>query len=49
MQATVKQILQITVFEGVEPSELAILQPHTQVQFYSQGEIIMHDGDRLPA
>lgn len=49
MQATVKQISQITVFEGIEPSELVILQPHTQVQFYSQGEIIMYEGDRLPA
>lgn len=49
MQATIEQISQITVFGGVEPEELAILQPHTQLQLYSQGEIIMHEGDRLPA
>lgn len=49
MQATVAQISQITVFADVEPKELAILQPHTQVQFYSHAEMIMHEGDRLPA
>lgn len=49
MQATIEQILQITVFKAVEPQELAILQPHTQLQFLSQQEIIMHEGDRLPA
>lgn len=48
MQATIDQILQITVFGGVEPEALAILQPHTQVQFYSQEEMIMHEGG-LPA
>ena len=49
MQATIEQILQITVFKAVQPKELAILQPHTQLQFLSQEEIIMHEGDRLPA
>lgn len=49
MQATIEQISQITVFGAVQPQELAILQPHTQLQFYSQEEIIMHEGDRLPA
>ncbi len=49
MQATIEQISQITVFGGVEPEELAILLLHTQLQFYSQGEIIMHEGEFLPA
>jgi len=49
MQATIEQISQITVFGGIEPEELTILQPHTQLQFYSQGEIIMHEGEFLPA
>lgn len=33
MQATIEQILQITVFGGVEPQELASLQSYTQLQF----------------
>ena len=49
MQATIEQISQITVFGGVEPEKLAILLLHTQLQFYSQGEIIMHEGELLPA
>ena len=49
MQATIEQISQITVFGGVEPEKLAILLLHTQLQFYSQGEIIMHEGEFLPA
>ncbi len=49
MQATIEQISQITVFGGVGLEELAILSPYTQLQFYSQGEIIMHEGDLLPA
>lgn len=48
MQATIEQILPITVFGGVEPEALAILQLYTLVQFSSQGEMIMHEGG-LPA
>ncbi len=49
MQATIEQISQITVFGGLEPEELAILLRHTQLQSYGQGEIIMHEGELLPA
>ncbi len=41
MQATIEQISQITVFGGVGLEELAILSPYTQLQFYSQGEIMV--------
>jgi CRP/FNR family transcriptional regulator, cyclic AMP receptor protein len=34
---------------GLETTDKVSLQPYTQVQAYSQGEIILHEGDRLPA
>jgi CRP-like cAMP-binding protein len=49
MQATVEQLSRILVFVDLTPPELERLQPHTQVQRYSKGEIVMHEGDRLPA
>ncbi|MBD2432941.1 MULTISPECIES: Crp/Fnr family transcriptional regulator [Fischerella] len=49
MQASIEQLSQIIVFAGLEPSDKISLQPHTQVQRYKQGEIILHEGDRLPA
>ncbi|PMB47672.1 cyclic nucleotide-binding protein [Fischerella thermalis CCMEE 5201] len=49
MQASIEQLSKIIVFAGLEPSDKISLQPHTQVQRYSQGEIILHEGDRLPA
>jgi len=48
MQATVEQLSQILVFGDLASLELERLQPHTQVQGYSKGEIVMHEGDRLP-
>jgi CRP-like cAMP-binding protein len=49
MQASLEQLSQITVFVSLETVDKVSLQPYTQVQGYSQGEIILHEGDRLPA
>jgi hypothetical protein len=46
MQATIEQLSQIMIFSTLEPSDKISLQPHTQVQRYLQGEIVMHEGDR---
>ncbi|MBW4574731.1 MAG: hypothetical protein KME08_05545 [Aphanothece sp. CMT-3BRIN-NPC111] len=48
MQATIDQLSQILIFRDLTRSELEPLQPHTQVQHYRQGEILMHESDRLP-
>lgn len=48
MQASIEQISQIVVFVGLELSDKLSLQPHTQVQRYLKGEIILHEGDVLP-
>ncbi|MCP6757903.1 MAG: Crp/Fnr family transcriptional regulator [Fischerella sp. CENA71] len=49
MQASLEQLSQIIVFLGLENTDKVSLQPHSEVQAYSQGEIILHEGDRLPA
>jgi CRP/FNR family transcriptional regulator, cyclic AMP receptor protein len=49
MQATLEQLSQIIVFADLEPTDRMKLQPHTHIQRYSKGEIILHEGDRLPA
>ncbi|MGL5925025.1 Crp/Fnr family transcriptional regulator [Chroococcidiopsis sp.] len=49
MQATTEQLQQISIFSGLEPEQLAYLKPHTLVKNYLRGEIILHEGDRLPA
>lgn len=43
-----EQLSQIMIFASLEPSDKISLQPHTQVQRYRQGEIVVHEGDRLP-
>ncbi|MBD2410719.1 cyclic nucleotide-binding protein [Nostoc calcicola FACHB-389] len=48
MQASLEQLSQITVFVGLETADTLTLQPYTQVQRYRKGEIILHEGDRLP-
>ncbi len=48
MQATVEELRNILVFEALEPAELEQLRPHTRVQNYQQGEIVMQESDRLP-
>uniref|UniRef100_A0A8J7D8N5 Crp/Fnr family transcriptional regulator n=1 Tax=Desmonostoc muscorum LEGE 12446 TaxID=1828758 RepID=A0A8J7D8N5_DESMC len=49
MQASLEQLSQITVFVGLETADTLTFQPYTQVQRYRKGEIILHEGDRLPA
>ncbi|YAF98175.1 MAG: Crp/Fnr family transcriptional regulator [Nodularia sp. CChRGM 3473] len=49
MQASLEQLSQIVVFAGLETADKVTLQPHTQLQRYSKGEIVLHEGDRLPA
>ncbi|NDJ20602.1 cyclic nucleotide-binding domain-containing protein [Nostoc sp. B(2019)] len=49
MQASLEQLSQIIVFAGLETADQISLQPHTLVQHYLKGEIILHEGDRLPA
>lgn len=49
MQATVEQIAEIPVFAKLEPSELERLQPYSRLQKYRSGQIIMNEGDDLPA
>ncbi len=48
MKATVEQLASILVFRQLQPEQLTSLQPHTFVQIYQTGEIVSHEGDRLP-
>ncbi len=48
MQASLEQLSQITVFADLDTADKISLQPQTQVQRYSKGEIILHEGDSLP-
>ena len=48
MQASLAQLSKIIVFAGLEPADKLKLPPFTQVQGYSKGQMILHEGDRLP-
>ncbi|MBD2355921.1 Crp/Fnr family transcriptional regulator [Tolypothrix sp. FACHB-123] len=49
MQASLEQISEITLFADLETTDKVNLQLQTQVKSYIKGEIILHEGDRLPA
>jgi CRP-like cAMP-binding protein len=49
MQVTMKQLQQIPLFSGLAFDQLAQLQAHAVVKHYLPGEIILHEGERLPA
>ncbi len=49
MKATVEQLASISVFTQLQPEQLASLQPNTTVRTYQTGEIVSHEGDRLPS
>ncbi|HEY9696998.1 MAG TPA: Crp/Fnr family transcriptional regulator [Trichocoleus sp.] len=49
MKATVEQLASISVFTQLQSDQLASLQPHTTVRTYQIGEIVSHEGDRLPS
>jgi CRP/FNR family transcriptional regulator, cyclic AMP receptor protein len=46
---TTEQLRQISIFSRLEPDSLVQLQPHGALKQYLQGEIVLHEGDRLPA
>jgi CRP/FNR family transcriptional regulator, cyclic AMP receptor protein len=49
MQVTGEQLQQIPLFSRLDLDRLAQLQSHAVVKQYLRGEIILHEGDRLPA
>ena len=57
MQITLEQFQRISIFGELESEQLLQLHLHATVQYYRQGEIILHEGDsrsgrlrqRLPA
>lgn len=49
MRVTVEQLQQIPLFSGLAQDQLVQLQAHAVVKQYLQEEIILHEGDRLPA
>ncbi|BAY22130.1 cyclic nucleotide-binding protein [Calothrix sp. NIES-2100] len=49
MQASLEQLSKITVFADLEIADKVNLQPQTLVKRYTKGEIILHEGDSLPA
>lgn len=49
MKATVEQLASISILTRLQPEQLQELHAHSIIQTYQMGEIIMHEGDRLPA
>jgi CRP/FNR family cyclic AMP-dependent transcriptional regulator len=48
MKATVEQLAEIWIFATLNRTELERLQGHTEIRTYRQGEVVMHEGDRIP-
>ncbi|NJM86105.1 MAG: Crp/Fnr family transcriptional regulator [Cyanobacteria bacterium CRU_2_1] len=48
MVITPERLQTISIFSKLEPEQLAPLIPYASTKQYLQGEIIMHEGDRLP-
>jgi CRP/FNR family cyclic AMP-dependent transcriptional regulator len=49
MQVTVEQLQRILLLSGLDLDTLARLQSHAEVKSYSRGEVVLHEGDPLPA
>ncbi len=49
MQATVEQLQQISIFSRLDLDRVTQLQTHARIKRYLREEIILHEGDRLPA
>ena len=49
MKATIEQLAQILIFSDLESSELERLQAYSQVKQFQPAEIVMQEGDQLPA
>jgi CRP/FNR family transcriptional regulator, cyclic AMP receptor protein len=48
MPVTPEQLRQICIFSELATEQLTQLQPHAIIKAYAQGEILLHEGDRLP-
>ncbi|NJK29132.1 MAG: Crp/Fnr family transcriptional regulator [Acaryochloris sp. RU_4_1] len=48
MLITTEHLQHISILAELEAVELRQLQPHAEIKSYLQGEIIFHEGDRLP-
>jgi CRP/FNR family transcriptional regulator, cyclic AMP receptor protein len=48
MRVTAEQLQHLSLFSGLAPDQLSQLQSHADVKQYARGEIILHEGDRLP-
>ncbi|WP_071516126.1 Crp/Fnr family transcriptional regulator [Geitlerinema sp. PCC 9228] len=48
MNPSLEQLRRIRFFADLSPSDLQNLQSHTRLHTYQKGEIVMHEGDRLP-
>jgi CRP/FNR family cyclic AMP-dependent transcriptional regulator len=49
MQVSAEQLQQISILSRLESDQLAQLQPHASVKTYLREEVILHEGDPLPA
>lgn len=49
MKATIEQLVNISIFADLKPEQIALLQPDSEIREYQSEEIIMQEGDRLPA
>jgi CRP/FNR family transcriptional regulator, cyclic AMP receptor protein len=49
MQITSEQLRQISIFAELDQEQRIHLQPHAKLKPYLQGEVILYEGDRLPA
>ncbi|MCY7283306.1 MAG: cyclic nucleotide-binding domain-containing protein, partial [Cyanobacteria bacterium CAN_BIN43] len=49
MKATIEQLANISIFADLKPEQIALLQPDSEIREYQSEEIIMQEGDRLPA
>lgn len=48
LPASADQLLSVSIFASLQPSELELLQPHAWVKSYLQDEVIVYEGDELP-
>lgn len=49
MQVSSEQLQQISIFSRLKLDQLAQLQPHASAKAYLHEEVILHEGDPLPA
>lgn len=49
MRVAIEQLRQISLLSGLDLDQLTQLQAYAVAKQYSRGEIILHEGDRLPA